>query len=46
MSEKHRRLVHIFYSGYSTHAPWTLAEWFEAQDFVKNNRELINKQMG
>ncbi len=41
MNEKQLRLVYIFYSGYSTRADFTLAEWFEAQEFVKNNRALV-----
>lgn len=41
MNQKSKRMMLIYFSGYSTHKDWTLAEWFEAKEYVLANKNLV-----
>ena len=42
-SDKYRRMLMIYLGGYATHKPYSVADWFEARDFVNANKDFAFK---
>ena len=39
--DQFKRAVYIYYTGYGPCSDFTLAEWFEARDFVNDNKSKL-----
>jgi len=39
-SEEYKRQMMIYFGGYATWKPYTLSEWFAAQAYCKENKDM------